>query len=406
MTQAGVAFNPFQPGFFEDPYAQYSALRAASPVHETLLGPWLLTRYDDCVRLLRDPTLSVDPVNATPTARGGVFEGVLGEDGRPSPGSRAILNLDPPDHDRLRRIFQKAFTPKLVEGLRPLARGLVQEAFDAAEERGEMDVIADLAFPLPFTVISEMLRVPTEHRDQLREWSHAMVKTLDPIITEDEIRAAMTAGDAMTAHVSELIEQKRRAPDDGLISALVAAGDGGDVLDDLELLEQVVLLYVAGHETTVNLIGNGTLALLRNPDQAARLREDPALDQNAVEELLRYDSPVQFSRRITVEPIEIGGRRIEAGMVVFTGLGAANHDPEKWGGTADELDLARAGAAAHLSFGSGIHHCLGASLARLEGSEVFGPLVRRFPSMAPVEERAAWNGRMVLRGLDRLPVTL
>jgi cytochrome P450 len=322
-----------------------------------------------------------------------------------SGGGRAILNLDPPDHDRLRRIVSKAFTPKVVEDLRPLAERLVAEALDRVAERGEMDVIADLAFPLPFTVISEMLGMPTERRVELRAWSHAVVKTLDPIITDEELVAAINAADAMTDYIREVIAWKRREPRDDLLTALLAAEDDGQVLDETELLDQVLLLYIAGHETTVNLIGNGTLALLRNRASFEMLEDDASLDQNAVEELLRYDSPVQFSRRIALEPLAIDGRTIEAGTFIMTGLAAANHDPAHWGPTADELDLRRAGAAQHVSFGSGVHHCLGAALARVEGRAVFGAIARRFPDLELVEEHPPWNGRIVLRGLDRLPVS-
>jgi len=400
-----LVFNPFDPDHVANPYPQYAALRERDPVHRTLIGPWLVTRYDDVLRILRDPTLSVEDANATPLP---IDEATRAAFGDRSGGSRAILNLDNPDHDRLRRLVSKAFTPKVVTELRPLADRLVAESLDAAETAGEMDVIRDLAFPLPFTVISEMLGMPTERRDELREWSHAVVKTLDPIISPEEIAGAIAAADAMTEHVQGVIEEKRRASGDDLLTALIRAEDEGSVLDEQELLDQVMLLYIAGHETTVNLIGNGTLALLRHPDQLARLRDDPEIEQNAVEELLRYDSPVQFSRRIALEDMDLDGRRIEAGAFVMTGLGSANHDPDHWGPTADDLDLGRSGAAGHVSFGSGIHHCLGASLARVEGRAALGALARRFPrlALADPDARPAWNGRIVLRGLDALPVTL
>jgi cytochrome P450 len=395
-------FNPFEPGFFDDPYPQYAALRDQDPVHQSPIGAWLLTRYDDVLKVLRDPSLSVEDRNATPLPMTEHQAELLGDR---SGGGRAILNLDPPDHDRLRRIVSKAFTPKVVEDLRPLAERLVAEALDRVAERGEMDVIADLAFPLPFTVISEMLGMPTERRVELRAWSHAVVKTLDPIITDEELVAAINAADAMTDYIREVIAWKRREPRDDLLTALLAAEDDGQVLDETELLDQVLLLYIAGHETTVNLIGNGTLALLRNRASFEMLEDDASLDQNAVEELLRYDSPVQFSRRIALEPLAIDGRTIEAGTFIMTGLAAANHDPAHWGPTADELDLRRAGAAQHVSFGSGVHHCLGAALARVEGRAVFGAIARRFPDLELVEEHPPWNGRIVLRGLDRLPVS-
>jgi cytochrome P450 len=403
-SESPPLFNPFAPGYAEDPYPHYAELRDHDPVHQSVIGPWVLSRYDDVVRVLRDPSLSVDIANASQVELDPEVAGVFGERER---GQRAILNLDPPDHDRLRRLVSKAFTPKMVESLRPEVERLVAESLDEVVARGDgtMDLIADLAFPLPFTVISEMLGMPTGRRDELRSWSHAVVKTLDPILTVEEAEAAVVASDAMSAYVLEVIAMKRAAPADDLLSALIAAEEDGDGLDERELLDQVMLLYIAGHETTVNLIGNGTLALLRHPDQLDRLRRDPDLGQNAVEELLRFDSPVQFSRRIAVSDLELHGRRIEAGSFVLTCLGAANHDPQRWGDTADELDLGRVGAAQHVSFGSGIHHCLGASLARVEARAAFTALAQWFPDLEPTTESLPWNGRIVLRGLDALPLT-
>ena len=403
MTAADVEFNPFDPGFAADPYVHYGALREAAPIWQTPFGPWLLTRYDDVLRVLRDPALSVEARNATMELP---LQSEMDERaGARSRGSRAMLNLDPPDHDRLRRLVAKAFTPKTVESLEPLCRRLVDEALDAAGAAGGLDVIADLAFPLPFTVISEMLGMPGDRRDDLREWSGALVKTLDPVFSMEEFDAALEAGDAMTAYVRAVIEAKRAAPADDLLSALIAAEDHGDLLDEQELIDQVVLLYVAGHETTVNLIGNGTLALLRHPDQADRLRADESIDQNAIEELLRYDPPVQFSGRVTTRDLEFGDVTIPTGVFTLTGLAAANHDPAKWGPTADDLDLGRPGAAAHVAFGSGVHHCLGAALARLEGRSAIPALVRRFPDLALATDDLQYNGRLVLRGLVALPVT-
>jgi cytochrome P450 len=250
-----------------------------------------------------------------------------------------------------------------------------------------------------------MLGMPVDRRDDLRAWSAALVKTLDPVFSMEEFDAALEAGDAMTAYVRSVIESKRAAPADDLLSALIAAEDHGDMLDEQELIDQVVLLYVAGHETTVNLIGNGTLALLRHPDQADRLRGDPTLDQNAIEELLRFDPPVQFSGRVTTRELTLGDAMIPSGAFTLTGLAAANRDPAKWGPTANELDLGRDGAAAHVAFGSGVHHCLGAALARLEGRSAIPALFRRFPDLAVATDELRYNGRLVLRGLVALPVT-
>ena len=402
-----VAFNPFEPGFFDNPYAQYRLLRERDPVHRSELGFWVLFRYADVVRVLRDPGMSVEESNALVTMGGPaaeLFEELAAE--RPVSEERSMLGLDPPDHTRLRRLVTKAFTPRVLEMLRPRIERLVGQALDEVAPKGEMDVIADLAFPLPFTVISEMLGMPESNRLQLRTWSHAMVKTLDPIITPDELRTAFDAGVQMIAHLTEVTAWKRANPADDLLSALIAAEEDGDVLSEEELIAQVTLLYIAGHETTVNLIGNGALALLRHRAQLERLRSDPSLVPDAVEELLRYDSPVQFSRRITLAPLELDGAVIEPGSFVLTGLGAANHDPAEWGEDADELDLARDGAMHHQSFGGGVHYCLGAALARLEARVALGQLVRRFPGLELRTDEQSWNGRIVLRGLDRLPVAL
>jgi cytochrome P450 len=388
-----LVFDPFEPGFFDDPYPQYAALRDADPVHHSPLDLWVLFRHDDVNRLLRDPSTSVEIGNAATVA-----ERALERE------PRSILSIDPPDHTRLRRLVQKAFTPRMVEGLRPRVSALVDDAL--AGVGGEMDVVADLAFPLPFLVISEMLGMPEgSDRDQLREWSHTLTKTLDPILTPEEVSAALAASEAMLAYLLEVLAWKRANPADDLLTGLLNAEDEGSVLSEDELIDQVFLLFIAGHETTVNLIGNGMLALLRDRAAFAQLSASPSLIGNAVEELLRYDSPVQFSRRIVLTDMTIGSCLVPAGSFVLTGLGAANRDPLRWGDDADTLRLDREGAGLHLSFGSGIHHCLGASLARVEGQVAIGALVSRFPSMALAGDPVA-NGRVVLRGLDRLPVTL
>jgi cytochrome P450 len=404
-TPEPLTLNPFEPGFFDNPYEQYRLLREDDPVRPALVAGWMLFRYDDVVRLLRDPSLSVDDENVSGVSpRDELVAQLIGD--REPRGRRSILGLDPPDHDRIRRLVSYAFTPKRVQAMRPRIDQLVTEALDAVAARGEMDVISDLAFPLPFQVISEMLGMPDgADRDRLRSWSGALVRTLEPIVAPGDVEAALAASDAMNDYVHDVLDWKRRQPGDDLLSAMIAAEEAGDRLTDEELRDQIVLLYIAGHETTVNLIGNGTLALLRHPDQLARLRDDPSLDQNAIEELLRFDSPVQFSRRITLEPIEIRGHAIAAGAFVLTCLGAANHDPAQWGPTADELDLGRDGAALHVSFGSGIHHCLGAALARVEGQSAIPALVRRFPQLELATDAPEWNGRIVLRGLQRLPVS-
>jgi len=267
-----------------------------------------------------------------------------------------------------------------------------------------MDLIADLAFPLPFAVISEMLGMPEGDTAQLRDWSHTLVKILDFTIGPDELMAAVVAGENLREYIAEVIAWKRSNLGDDLLSALILAEEDGDVLSDTELLDQVNVLFIAGHETTVNLIGNGTWALLCNRDQFELLRDDPSVEATAIDELLRYDSPVQLSRRITLEPIELAGHAVPAGVFVLTSLGSANRDPVVFGPTADRLDLRRVDAARHLAFGSGTHHCLGASLARFEVAEVLPMLARRMPDLAldgPIE----WRRGSLIRGPERLPIT-
>ncbi len=402
-------FNPFAPGFAENPYEEYRVERESEPIQQTPFGPWIVFSHAESVQLLRDVTLSVDVRKAME---------ILGEDPRDRAKMRAelfpdkapredtsILNIDPPDHTRLRKLVSSVFTPRRVADLAPMIERIVDEHLDAVADRGEMDLIADLAFPLPFAVISEMLGMPDGDSAQLREWSHALVKILDFTIGPEELMAAVVAGENLREHIASVIEWKRSNLGDDLLSALILAEDNGDVLSDIELVDQVNVLFIAGHETTVNLIGNGTWALLQNRDQLELLRDDPMVEATAIDELLRYDSPVQISRRITLEPIQVGGRDVAAGTFVLTSLGSANRDPAVFGPTADQLDLRRADAARHLAFGSGTHHCLGASLARMEGTIAITRLIRRFPELQAIGA-PAWNGRLVLRGMDSLQLTL
>lgn len=404
MTDAvgGLLFNPLQDGFIEDPWPHLAEMRVHDPVHALAVGGWSLFRYDDVFAVLRDPSLSVEDRNADfgDLSRNDLLEGFEDHE-QPS----SILGLDPPDHTRLRRLVSKAFTPRTIEALRPRIEELVEQSLDSMGARGQADVVGDLAFPLPFDVISEMLGMPAADTTQIRDWSGAIVKTLDPILSEDEILAAHLANRAMSAHLAQVIEWKRAHPGDDLLTALIDAEEDGDRLTTKELRDQVALLFIAGHETTVNLIGTGLFELLRHPEQLEELRSDPGLAAGAVDELLRYVTPVQFSRRIVRSDLELRGRTIPARSFMQTWLASANRDPEKFGDTADRLDLRRADAGQHVSFGSGIHYCLGASLAKLEGEVAIGGFVRRFPH-ATAAGAPVWNGRMNLRGLDEFVVDL
>lgn len=397
-----VAFDPFEPGFVASPYEQYARLRAEDPVHRSeLLEGWLLTRHDDVVGVLRDPTVSVEMDNATPTALVALQRERAARTGRPS---NTLVLRDDPDHQRLRRLMQAPFGARPVAGLRDLVERRVDEMLAGPASRGAMDVIGDFAYPLPVAVFNEMLGLPGEDAPRVRAWIAAVARMLDPVI-DDEEHARLTAEmDEMYEYVAGQIDAKRADPADDVLTALVLAEDGGDRMDREELVAQVVTLYVAGHEPTMALIGNGLLALLRQPDQLARLRDDPGLVPNAVHELLRYDGPNQFVRRIALRPLELGGRTIGAGDVIYLGVGAANRDPARWGPDADRVRVDRPDAPQHVQFGQGIHHCLGAHLARLQAEVALGALVARLDDVALAGD-PVWSERMVLRSLQALPVT-
>ncbi len=399
-----VALDPNAPGFYQDPYTQYAALREYEPVHyDESQGTWLITRYEDVLRFGRNKELTVDIQHASPSEY--VDKEIARLERMDGRQTKMMFRRDPPDHTRLRRQIFRQFTPKSVKELRPRLQALVDQSLDRLAEKGETDLIEDFAFPLPLIVISEMLGVPRGDDALIRGWSHAITKAIDPSVGEAEVEASIAASDAMVDYLIEVIDTKRKSPEDDLLSLLISITGEEDQLSEAELVDQVTLLYIAGHETTVNLIGNGTLGLLRHRDQLERLRLDPALGANAVEELLRFDSPAQFTRRIARSDLEIGDRRIPAGSVIFACLGAANRDTAKWGPNADSIDVARRGANEHVSFGGGIHHCLGASLVRLEGQIALGSLVQRFPRMELVAE-PEFGGRMTLRGLNELRLSL
>jgi cytochrome P450 len=399
-------FDPFAPGFTDDPYPQYAVMRAQAPVYEHPFGFWLLTGYDEVSWLLRTPGLSVEDGNMAADSLLRQMRDELYGSGEEAPRASAVsmLDRDPPDHTRLRRLVSKAFTPRAIQALRPRIIELVDGMLDAMAERRQVDLVDALAFPLPFSVIAEMLGTPPTDHERIRQLSGTVVRSLEPVADPELAAAIVAADDELIQIAGEMIAWKRANPADDLLTALIHAEDDGDVLHDDELVAQTLLLYIAGHETTVNLIAGGTLALLRHPGQLALLRGDPALVGNAVEELLRYDSPVQASRRITLEPVTVGGVTIPAGAFVLASLGSANRDERFWGTDAAELDLRRENARQHVSFGAGPHHCLGASLARLEACIALERLTARFPGLV-LDGDVVWNGRINLRGPAHLPVS-
>jgi cytochrome P450 len=392
--------NPLLAQVRDNPYPLYRHLLAEAPVQwNDVLQAWTLVRYADVVGALTDSRLSVERRRTDrQTHRPADDEAAVSERGR------SMLVSDPPDHTRLRALVQKAFTPRMIEQLRPRIIAVVGELLDRiAGCAGLVDLIGDLAYPLPVVVIAELLGVPAEDRVRFHAWSSVVAASLDPLVPESVAAQVVDARNALHAYLRGVIEQRRREPRADLISALVAVEEQGDVLSEPELVTMCTLLLIAGHETTVNLIGNGVLALLRHPDALARLRAEPPLITSAVEELLRFDSAVQLTARVAVERLEIGGQTIEAGQWILPLLGAANHDPAQFRDP-EALDLART-PNNHVAFGRGIHFCLGAPLARLEGQIAIGTLVRRFPNLALAGEPIRRN-QITLRGLSSLPVTI
>lgn len=396
-------FDPFAPGFTDDPYPQYARLRSEAPVYQHPLGFWIVTPYEEVSALLRSGH-SVEDRNAGPGPMRDLARATYG-DRPPRMFGESMLDKDAPDHTRLRRLVSKAFTPRAVDALRPHIAELVDGMLDTVAEEGSSDLIERLAFPLPFAVITEMLGMPEIDSDRLRTLTGTVVRSLEPVADPEVLARIVAADDEIVRTMTEVIAWKRARPADDLLTALIQAEDDGDVLSDSELVAQVALLYIAGHETTVNLIGNGVLALVRHPEQLAALRAEPSLAGNAVEELLRYDSPVQSSRRIMVHDQVVGDVEIPRGAFVIASLASANRDARHWGADADEVRIDRAGARHHVSFGAGPHHCLGAALARAEGEIALQRLVTRFPALTQAGE-VEWNGRINLRGLTRLPVAV
>jgi cytochrome P450 len=402
--ETGHVFNPLAPRWRRDPYPMYARLRAADPVHRTRAAyGWVMFRHADCLEVLRDARFSADDRNL---AQFGALQRRAMRAGVVAPGEErpnVMLRSDPPVHTRLRGLVSKAFTPRAVEKL----RGRVEELADALladlARRERFDLIHDFAVPLPVTIIAEMLGIPARDRALFKRWSDDLVGFLDPLVSPGAERLRATVAE-FDAFMDAIGDERRRRPADDLVSALVLAEEQGDRLSRDELRSTLALLLAAGNETTTNLIGNGTLALLAHPDAWARLREEPSIVPSAVEELLRFDSPVQFTARIALEDVEWRGHRLRKGENVVLALGSANRDPEVFADP-DRLDLARA-ENRHLSFGHGAHFCLGAPLARLEGQVALTALARRLPRLRlAVDPRKLRIRRATfLRGLEALPV--
>ena len=392
-----MEFDPRSPAFRANPYPFYDMLRAFAPIfYWQPWGMWFLTTHEDCHALLRDDRFGHLPLSVAvaPPSQRALWQ----------MQTNWLLTMNPPDHTRLRGLVQKAFTPRAAAQLRATVQRLSDALIDRMAEKEQVDVIADLAHPLPVAVICEMLGVPLADQGRFDGWSAALVRSLDLTDEPAVYNRASVAAAEMTAYFDALLAERRAQPQTDILSALVAAEEAGDRLTTEELFGTCALLLVAGHETTVNLIGNGTLALLRHPDQWQRLREEPGLIASAVEELLRYDSPVQLTSRAALSDVTYKGHHFPRGTFVTFLLGAANHDPAVFADPA-RLDLGRANNK-HLAFGGGIHYCLGAPLARLEGEIALGTLARRLPTLALAGGPPVYRDNVALRGLEALPATL
>jgi cytochrome P450 len=396
-------FDPLSPQFIRDPYPHYDRLRRLDPVHLAPHGLYLVSRHSDVSGVLRDKRFGKDFVERT-TRRYGpkimeepIFRSM----------SHWMLQQDPPDHARLRGLVVKAFTARRVEDMRPRIQQVVDQTLDRVVPRGSMDLIEDYAFRLPITIICDMLGIPEEHRELFYNGSRDSGRILDPVpLTPEDIAKSNAAYMMSQMYFQQLFELRRKQPGDDLTTQLVQAEEDGSKLTNEELTANIILLFGAGHETTVNLIGNALLALHRNPDQLALLKARPELITGAIEEFLRYDSSVQMTGRVTLEDIDdLGGRKIPKGESVLCLLGSANRDPAVYPEGADRLDIARPNVRP-LSFGGGIHFCLGAQLARIEAEIAISTLLRRLPDLRLDDvENPEWRPTFVLRGLKRLPAS-
>jgi cytochrome P450 len=396
-------FNPLSPEFIRDPYPSYERLRSTDPMHVTPFGAFLASRHAEVSLVLRDKRFGKDFVDRT-TRR-------YGPDVMEEPVFRSMrhwmLQQDPPDHTRLRGLVVKAFTARRVEDMRPRIQAIVDEMLDRIAPLGHMDLIEDFAFRLPVTIICDMLGIPPEHREVFYTSSRNGGRLLDPVpLSPAEIAQANTGTAAAQMYFQQLFELRRKNPGDDLTTQLVQAEEDGSKLSNEELTANIILLFGAGHETTVNLIGNGLLALHRNPDQLALLRANPALITNAIEEFLRYDSSVQMAGRVALEDIDdLGGKKIPKGESVLCLLGSANRDPAVYPDRPDRLDITRSNVRP-LSFGGGIHFCLGAQLARIEAEVAIATLLRRLPDLRLDDAKTPeWRPTFVLRGLKSLPAS-
>jgi cytochrome P450 len=402
--ESGIVWNPLDRRLRADPHSMYRRLRERDPVHRSRLADgFVLSRHADILTVLRDPTWSSDERHYSRYARLRARAARAGISDPYADDRATMLRLDPPDHTRLRGLVSKAFTPRAIEAMRPGIEKRVDALLSSAGARGHMELVSDLASPLPVMVIAEMLGVPPEDHERFRRWSDDAILMLGDNSMEDK-RRGLRAIDDLREYFRATAEARRVEPRDDLLSAMVEAEEAGDRLSLPELLGTCVLLLVAGNETTTKLIGNSVLALLRHPEQLALLRAEPERIGPAVEELLRYDGPVQLTSRLAAQDRELLGRPVRRGQQVILLLPAGNRDPEAFSDP-DRLDVTRENVR-HLAFGHGLHFCLGAQLARLEAAVALEGLVTRFPRLRLADDRISWSRGVVLRGPEELRVRL
>lgn len=390
-------FDPFDRAYRADPYPYFRRLREQAPIYRSPRGHWLVSRHRDVTAVFRDPRFGhgSDDVLAQNNFR------------RPVQGrAKPFILLDPPEHTRLRSLVNKAFTPRIVNRMEPRIRQIVESLLDQALQHDEVDLMDAFAYAVPVMVISELLGVPAQDMDAVKELSHVVARGVDPDFehSPEEMKLRGQAFARFDQYFAGLLRERRERPQDDLLSGLAAVRESGSALTEAELLTTCILLYVAGHETTMDLIGNGTLALLRSPGELRRLHDDSALAGSAVEELLRYDPPTQLTRRTALADVELDGHLISRGEQVVLMRGAANRDPDVFD-RPDELDLSRRNNR-HVAFDGGIHFCLGAPLARLEGRIAFSTLARRVPDLQLATTELRYRDNLVIRGLVELPVRL
>lgn len=396
-------FNPLDPHFQANPYLYYGMLRENMPrFYWSEWGMWFFTNYEDCVAVLKDPRFGHE-VDWTPAERARFPQPPAHQKALWDMESKWMLLKDAPDHTRLRGLVHKAFTPRMVDRMRDQIVTITKELLDEVQGAGQMDIVEHLAFPLPIRVISDLLGFPSADRELLRTWSRDLAFTLELVVESAPYDRAAVTVVAFADYIRALADDRRKTPREDLLTALVQAEDQGDRLTEDEMIATVMLLLIAGHETTVNLISSAVLALLRHPDQLVRLKAESGLMRGAVEEALRYDSPVQLTSRVAREDVQFGDLMIPRGSNVTVLLGAANRDPKIWTNP-DVFDITRVDADRHIGFGSGIHYCLGSPLARMEADIALTMLLQRMPGLTLADENPPYRGTLVLRGLESLQV--